>query len=135
MRGRYRFVRFIRWAFQFIGPGIAAAIIWTPVYQDVEVSFWDKFGISVFIAGLFLVVGIGNYLNETIEQIKMDKRTVFSKNYAIPFFVIAGVFFLLRSIIDESMLFFAICGALHMIAYGIELYEKRLREIVRNETA
>lgn len=134
MQGKYRFIRFMRWAFQFIGPGIAALIIWTPVYQDVEVSFFDKIGISVFIAGFFIVVGLGNYLNETIEQIKMDKRVVFSKNYAIVFLVFGGVFYLLRAIIDEAMAFFFICGILHLIAYGIEFYEKRLRAIVRGES-
>ncbi len=125
---RYRLVKFIRFfILQLLVPIVAALVIWGITKEPRDLTIFDKVGVGVMVAGFVLVFSIGNYMKEIIDQIKLDKRLVFSKNYAVLFLVIAGLLFLLQGVIWDAILFFAISGGSHLLAYLVELIEKHYK--------
>lgn len=128
---RYRLVKFLRFfVLQLCGPVITAIVIWGAFKEPGELTLFDRIGIGTIIAAFIVVTILGDYLKEVFEQMKLDKKVAFSKNRAVLFLVVGGVLYLLQNVGHDAMWFFFISGACHVLAYGVEIIEKKIRPAV-----
>lgn len=125
---RYRITKFIRFfVLQLCAPVVAALVIWGITKEPRDLTIFDQIGVGVMVAGFIVVISMGNFMKEVMDQIKLDRRLVFSKNYTVVFLIVAGLLFLLQGVIEDAILFFAISGGAHALAYLVELIEKRYK--------